>query len=185
MLGSAARAEPPRWSGTLDFSAGSMDVAKIDGFAAPDLHLDLGRELGSVRLQAELDYGMWTNDSLPETAARTGAFARVGAGIRWYWMDLDREKTMRIYLEGSAGREWIGGPGVAVARDDAAFGFGFAQEQPLGKTWLGGHTGVRVLVAGGGTNEVARAACRGTCPVEPHQLPDVAVMYVLGVVFGR
>jgi hypothetical protein len=176
----AASADNPRISGEIDFEAGTMDAGDAPGTAAPAGHIAVGRELGNVRLQGEFDVGMWTDDSVPNDAV-SGSMTRVGAGVRWHWLALDRG-AIRLYVEASVGQQWISAPHIDVRRDDLAVGFGFAQQESLGgKTWLGGHSGIRMMIAGA---PAASAACRGTCTTGS-RIPDVALMYVLGVELGR
>ena len=181
----ADRRDHPRFTGTLDFAFATIPVTGTNNVAAPGGHFDLGRDLGDLRVQAELDVAMLTDgrDHPSDVEPPTGSFTRVGAAIRWNWMDLDTRHTgLRLYVEAGAGREWISLPGVSIARNDLAFGFGFAQALPLGGAFLGGHTGVRVVVSGADATD--SPACRGSCPGSGGRLPGVALFYVLGMVVG-
>ena len=180
LAGSSARAEEPRITADLDFMAGSAGVGQADGVAAPAAHVAIGRELGAVRLQGDFDIGLWTDESVPESAPRTGSLLHAGAGVRWHWLEID-DHAMRLYAEAGIGMQSISSPHLDVRRGDLSFGLGFVQQERIGdRTWIGGHTGIRVIVADG----VAPATtCRGTCPGS--RLPDVALLYVLGVELGR
>jgi len=182
----AAHADPerPRFTLGLDFAVGTVPATGVDDVAAPAGHFDLGRDLGDLRLQAELDVAMLTDgrDHAPGVQPATGSFTRLGAAIRWNVMDLDSRRTgLRLYVEAGTGHEWIALPGVSSARNDVAFGFGFAQQLPLGSIFLGGHTGLRVVVAGA---EPSGALCRGSCSGSGERLADVALFYMLGMVIG-
>jgi hypothetical protein len=186
VTGRAAHADDARFTATLDFSAGSTGVGPIDGFTAPDGHLDFGVARKDLRLQLELDVGLWTDGSLPETVPNSGTWFRIGSALRWHWTDFGTpDSKLRAYVEAGVGRQWIFSPVIDLARDDVAIGFGLAQEARMGRSWLGGHTGVRALFSDGVTGSAARVACRGTCSPAAGRIPDVAIFYVLGVVFGR
>jgi hypothetical protein len=160
----------PHGSGSLDFAVGAVPAGTVRGFAAPGGHADVGVELGRLRLQATGDLALWTDTAMDAPAARSvapptasGTFARLGVGARWTIAALAHDRSMRIYVEGDLGRQWL----PIASRDDVGFGFGIAQAARLGATTLGGQFGIRVLVA----------------PAAPHD--DVSLFVVLGVGLGR
>ncbi|MCX5745147.1 MAG: hypothetical protein NT062_21895, partial [Proteobacteria bacterium] len=172
----------------VDFAVGSVDVGPVDGFAAPGGHFDVGAGWRNVRLQLELDAAMWTDEDAPKvvdpTRPASGSYTRLGAGARYYWLQLDG--ALRPYVEVGVGRQWIAATAAHVARNDVELGFGLTQEQPVGKFLVGGNFGLRVVLA----NPVddATPLCRGTTgcgdrPAVRHL--DMALFYVFGFGFGR
>jgi len=195
----------PVITSTLDIAIGSVDVGAIDGFAAPTAALDVGASIDDVRVQLEGQHGLWTDEGKsrhnqmladPTLALpASGTFSRIALGVRYYVMNLvyrapaqPREGALRLYVESSVGFERITAPDFLVTRPDLALGFGMAQESPVFAHGLvGGHFGVRAVIAAPVENDVAlRTVCRG-CPVPPGVTSrlDVALFVTIGVVFGR
>jgi hypothetical protein len=174
---SATAHADPHFSGSLDFAVGAVPEGVVRGFAAPGGHADLGVELGRLRVQATGDVALWTDTAMDAPAARgtsgppfsSGTFARLGAGARWTIAALAHDRSMRVYVEGDVGRQWLtSGPSQSGPhRDDVGVGFGIAQAARVGGTTLGGQFGIRVLVA----------------PAAPHD--DVSLFVVLGIGLGR
>jgi len=170
----------PTVTGTLDFAVGSVDVGRVHGFAAPGGHLDVGVGLGDLRLQVELDRALWTDVGAPTDAPVSGSFSRLGAGLRWSWLNLGERTGLRLYVEGGLGHQWIAASTAAASRGDLELGFGMAQEARLGRLVAGGHVGLRALVANPPDVVAARASA-----IAPSRHVDLAVFVVFGGVFGR
>ena len=67
-------------TGTLTFSIGAIDVGPVDGFS-PGGHFDLGISYGNVRVQGELDAGLWANENAPTEMPESGSYRRVGGAL--------------------------------------------------------------------------------------------------------
>lgn len=177
----AARASAaPTVTGTVDFAVGSVDAGRVHGFAAPGGHFDLGVGLGDLRLQVELDRALWTDAAAPKDAPVSGSFARLGAGLRWSWLNLEVRTGLRLYVEAGLGHQWLAAATATASRGDLELGFGMAQEARLGRLVAGGHFGLRALVASPPDAVAARAS-----GLAPARHPDVALFVVFGGVIGR
>jgi hypothetical protein len=170
---------------TMTFSIGSIDAGPHDGFAAPGGHFDLGVTFKKLRLAAEFDASLWSNEDAPDDLPESGSFTRFGGSLRYYFMDLDvgggkGTSLLRLYVEGGAGRHAIDAPSVELTRPDVSFGFGMQQQAQLGGVTLGGTFGIRVLLA---EAPAPSLACRGSC--EPYRRHDIAMFFTMGFAVGK
>jgi hypothetical protein len=182
-LAAPAAADSLKFSSTIDFTIGALDVGTVHGFAAPGLHGEVGVEHGAWRVQGEVDTALW---SIESRKPESGSFNRLGVGLRWYGLDFG--SGMRVYGSVGVGRHRLEFSEIDVARNDIALGFGLAQQAKLGKTRIGANVGLRLLVANApDAGVLPRAVCRGGCagPSAEVQHGDLGIMMVMGLELGQ
>jgi len=173
----------------INFALGSAQVDDAHGFIAPGGHFDLGFRVRKLRLAAELETGLWSNQSVPQDEPHTGSFRRFGVALRWNVLDLAIEKrehrpasNFRGYVEGGAGRQHIDAPGLAVSRYDVMLGMGVSPEIKLGPMLFGANFGIRIMISNAPNDSIARGVCSSCTASAGH---DIALLYVLGFVVGK
>jgi len=172
---------------TMTFSLGSIDAGPHDGFS-PGGHFDLGVTFKDLRLAAELDAGLWSDEDAPDDMPESGGYTRVGGAMRYYFTDLNvgnernKQSLLRLYVEAGIGRQMIDTPSFEIDRPDLALGFGMQQQARLGKVTLGGQFGVRVLVS---EAPAPSLVCRGACEAPAYRRHDLAMFFTMGFAVGR
>ncbi len=182
-LAAPAAADSLKFSSTIDFAIGALDVGSVHGFAAPGLHGEVGVEHGAWRLQAEVDTALW---SIESRKPESGSFNRLGLGLRWCGLDFG--SGMRVYGSVGVGRHRLAFSEIDVARNDIALGFGLAQQAKLGKTRIGANVGLRLLLANApDVSVLPRAVCRGGCvgTNDAVEHGDLGIMMVMGLELGQ
>ncbi len=176
-------------TGTATFSIGALDAGLVDGIAVPGGHFDLGASFANLRVQAELDAGLWSNEGASPEMPESGSYRRWGGALRYYWQNLAvRTGRLRLFVEGGVGKQYISSRSISASgeleRPDIAFGFGMAQEARLGSATLGGYFGLRIQLAEAPTNAIA---CRAdvSCDTPRARPYDVGLFFMFGLAVGR
>lgn len=181
--------EPGSITATTNFTLGAVSVGDVHGFLAPGGHFDLGFRVRRWRLAAEAQTGLWSIERPPEAPYQGGSFGRYGMALRYAWKELGYEKAghrpavrFRSYVELGVGRQRVRTDHASVARGDVMLGFGVAPEIRFGRGSFGASFGIRALVARAPDIDViARGACSACGPAGY----DLALLYMMGITFGR
>ncbi len=185
----------PRTEVGFGMLAGAYSVGPVGG-GAVGLHLDLGRQMGPVKLYGEYDF-LSIGNSASETDPVRGLLHRGGLMVRYNFAEVGGGPYKPIqgafWLEGGAGRQFVHwDAGGVLERDDVAAGFGgqfnflLARHSPHPKV-LGFYYAFRAFVARSpDAGTMQPATCGGPCdrPTSPSPY-DLGLFFNMGLQFGH
>jgi hypothetical protein len=174
---------------------GGYGVGPVGG-AGVGLHLDVGRQMGDLKLYGEYNF-LSIGEAYTEEDPVRGVLHRGGLAARYNFATLGggRYKPIQgaFWLEAGLGRQYIRwNEGGVLERDDVSFGFGAQFNFMIGKNSpnpkvLGFYYAFKAMVARApDADEMAPATCGGPCdrPTGPSPY-DVGAFFNMGLQFGR
>jgi len=190
------RFHDPRTEVGFGMLAGGYEVGPVGG-GAVGLHLDLGRQMGPVKLYGEYDFLSIGDSASDTTDPVRGLLHRGSLMARYNVAEIGggRYKPIQgaFWLEAGAGRQFIHwNAGGVLERDDVAAGFGgqfnflLARDTPNPRV-LGFYYAFRAVIARSpDADQMQPATCGGPCDRATSPSPyDLGLFFNMGLQFGR
>jgi hypothetical protein len=175
---------------------GGFAVGPIGGTAI-GLHLDVGRQMGELKLLGEYNF-MGIGESSYEVENPTrGVMQRAGLLARYNFAEIGSGRRTPLqgafWLEAGLGRERIQwNEGGVLSRDDVSLGFGaqlnvlIGRDSPKPKTFSIYYAFKALIAKSPGGDQMGPATCGGPCdePTAPSPY-DAGFFFNLGLNWGR